>query len=283
MTGAVPSDVMGLWRREVKTAPGFRDETTQVFWLQTSCRYADLRVRADRPGPRAGDGLSAYSDEELVALAQTQGFAGPLEVSGGVCLWRRDLDCQPPGPLPDEGRYAVAGDVLIEDGIHRDYQEIWRRVPGVAGPFSSFRLTREDGRDGLLVTAGRHMIEFVARPGPAPQGESLAVLVAQELAGGRRPAAEALLDTQIRYAVLDKGVWTVRLSSMPWLEDRPMWSPGAAHFSAEGAFEVTDERGRMVGTLLDATGPIEQIAALLGGGAQAEAAADAARSPSERR
>ncbi|MBV9512212.1 MAG: hypothetical protein JO303_18230, partial [Caulobacteraceae bacterium] len=91
-SGAVPAEVMGLWRREVITAPGFRDETTQVVWLQTPRWYADLRVKADRPGPRAPDGFAAYPDEALIALAGVQGFAGVLTASDGLCLWRRDLD-----------------------------------------------------------------------------------------------------------------------------------------------------------------------------------------------
>ncbi len=219
MTQLVPADHTGLWRREVITAPGYRDETTRVLWLQTRSWYADLRVPADRP-PARGEGFGAYDDAELIALAKIQGFAGELAAKDGICFWRRDLDHQPAGPLPDEACCAVEGEVMIEDGLHADYQEIWRREPGSQSPLAAFRLDGAD-RDGLLVIGGGHMIEFVARAGPAPVGDSLAALVEAELAAGRREAAEALLDTQIRYAVQDgEGAWITRLSSQPWREGR---------------------------------------------------------------
>jgi hypothetical protein len=219
MTEFVPADHTGLWRREVITAPGYRDETTRVLWLQTRAWYADVRVPADRPPPR-GEGFGAYNDAELIALAGIQGFAGQLTAKDGICFWRRDLDHQPAGPLPDEARCGVEGEVMIEDGLHADYQEIWRREPDSQAPLSAFRLDGAD-RDGLLVIGGRHLIEFVGRPGPVPVGDSLAALVEAELAAGRRAAAEALLDTGVRYAVRDgEGAWVTRLSSQPWREGR---------------------------------------------------------------
>jgi hypothetical protein len=273
MSEPVPSDLMGLWRREVITAPGFRDDTTRVVWLQTPRWYADLRVRIDRPGPSGRRDFTAYDDADLIALARTQGFGGELTAADGVCFWRRDMDCQPAGPEPDEARYSIDGGVMIEDGIHSDYQEIWRRAADSQGPFAAFRLIETGGRSGLLVMAGRHLLEFVARPGPAPEGESLAALVERALADGRRADAEALLDTQIRYAVNEDGDWNVKLSSMPWLENQPIWPAGATRFDAgSGVMKTTFGAESITWTLLEFSGPAGALERWIKGGVQMDAA-----------
>lgn len=244
MTASVPAELTGLWRRELITAPGLHDAATRVFWLQTRRWYVDLRVPADRPATDGRDGFSAFRDAELPLLARVEGFAGELAVSDGICAWRRDLDHQPPAATPDEGRYTLDGDVMIEDGIHLDYQEIWRRQPGGGEPCLAFRLEDDPlGRQGLLVVGDRHLMEFVSRPGPAlSAGASLADLVAAELGQGRRAAAEALLSTRIRHATADgHGGWTVQLSSLPWLEGAPMWPARAARFDPEdGLLTIAD-------------------------------------------
>ncbi|MBV9511892.1 MAG: hypothetical protein JO303_16590, partial [Caulobacteraceae bacterium] len=132
--------------------------------------------------------------------------------------------------------------------------------------FAAFHLAEDDGRSGLLVLASRHMIEFMARPGPAPEGDSLSQLVACALAESRRADAEALLDTRIRYATLTDGGWLTVLSSKPWLEGRPMWGARALSLhSASRAFEATCEGARMTATLLEASAPLEAIGRLLQG------------------
>jgi hypothetical protein len=267
MTAPVPAELMGLWRREVIIAPGLRDETTQVFWLQTPTWYADIRVAADRPGPRSPAGFAGFRDAELLELAKIQGFAGELSAGGGICLWRRDLDRQPPGPIPDEARYGFDGpDVMIEDGVHADYQEIWRRVAGSDGPFAAFRLAEPEGRGGLLVIAGEHLIEFRARAGAPLAGESLAALVEARLAAGDRPGAENLLDTRIRYAVQTAVGWKTRLSTHPWLEERLLWPESAVWSDASrGDFQVAGEGGPEVWSLLDASVAGEALGRLLAG------------------
>jgi len=258
----VPPEYTGLWRREVITAPAFRDETTQVLWLQTRSWYADLRVPIDRPA--AGPGYSGCGPVELEALGKIQGFAGELAVTDGIALWRRDFDRQPPGDLPDEARCAVDGDVMIEDGLHADYQEIWRRVPGSTGPLAAFGRLGPAGAGGLLVMAGDHLMEFRARSGPPLSGGSLSEMVAARLAAGDRPAAEELLETRIRYAVRDAGTWCVRLSSHPWLEDRPIWT--RADFDpASGRLETSDETGTAEWRLLDANLPPADLGRLVAG------------------
>lgn len=269
----VPPEYTGLWRREVITAPGFRDETTQVLWLQTRSWYADLRVPIDRPA--AAPGFYGCGPAELEALGKIQGFAGELAVTDGIALWRRDFDRQPPGELPDEARCAVEGDVLVEDGLHADYQEIWRREPGGDGLLAAFDLVGDPGQQasgGLLVIAGEHLMEFRARSGPRLAGGSLSELVEARLAAGDRAAAEELLDTQIRYAARRDGDWRVQLSSHPWLEGRSIWPGGVRFDAATGRLETGDEAGRSVWRLLDANVAAADLGRLLAGAPQVPAA-----------
>jgi hypothetical protein len=266
MTSPVPPEYTGLWCREVITAPGFRDETTQVLWLQTASWYVDLRVPADRPGVRGAAGFADYSAAELAELGKIQGFAGELAAADGICLWRRDFDRQPPGPIPDEARCAVEDDVMIEDGLHADYQEIWRRVAGSEGPLAAFSLAEPAGPGGLLVMAGDHLMEFRARSGPALVGASLGELVEARLSAGDRAGAEGLLETQIRYAVRQGEGWRVRLSSHPWREGRLMWPAGGARFdAASGRLQVWEGEGTSLWRLLDANVPREALGRLIAG------------------
>lgn len=139
MSAHVPPELTGLWRREVITTPtGYRDETTRVLWLQTRSWYADIRVTADRPRREGATGFADYTDAELIAMAAVQGFAGELTATGNVCLWRRDLDYQPPHDLVDEATFTVRDGVMIEDGIHSQYQEIWRQEAPAATPLAAY-------------------------------------------------------------------------------------------------------------------------------------------------
>lgn len=223
---SVPSELTGVWRREVITTPaGFRDETTTVLWLQTDTWYADIRVKADRPIHPGATSFADYSNAELLALAATQGFAGELTAHDGVCLWRRDLDYQPPSSEPDEATFAIDGEVMIEDGIHSAYQEIWRREPGSTGLLQAWR--RENG---LRVRAGAFFMEILDRDLPLPPGASLGAIVEAALAAGDRSTAIDALAMRISFGTIETdGAWRVTLSTWPWTEGQTLpagdWTP----------------------------------------------------------
>ena len=259
MTAPVPTELLGLWRRELITAPGFRDDTTQVRWLQALDWYIDMRVPADRVVTGAV-GFSDCSDAVLLDLARTTAGAGLFTAADGFCAWSRGIGHNPPGPLPDEARYRVTGDVMIEDGIHAEYQETWRRDEDSQGPFAAFELVGAGARQGLLLVAGSHMMDFISRPGPALQGDSLPTQVERALAAGQRASAEALLDSRIRYAERDGEGWRVTLASLPWLEGRAMWPGGAARLDvASGRLDVGEGDGRTAWTLLGSSQPLEAL------------------------
>lgn len=224
----VPPELVGLWRRELITAPGMRDDTTQVVWLQTSSWYADLRVPAERPLTSSRD-LAELDREDLGRLARVQGFAGELAASADRCLWRRDYDFQPPGPLPDEGSYDLQGAVMIERGVHAEYEEIWRKAPQSEGAAAAFGLASDSaapGRRGLLVAAGDHFMCVLDRLGPPPTGRCLSDSVADPQFDRR------VLDMPICYGRISTG-WRVELSSLPWLEGEPLWGEGQARYEPD--------------------------------------------------
>jgi hypothetical protein len=267
MPAPVPAELMGLWRRELLTAPGFRDDTTRVTWLQALHWYVDMRVPADRLNAGAG-GFSDCDDAMLLDLARTRGGAGLFAAADGLCAWSRDMGHQPPGPLPDEARYRVERDVMIEDGIHDDYQETWRREPDSQGPFAAFQLVDAGDRRGLLLIAGRHMMDFVSRPGPMLRGDPLPAQVERALAAGDRPFAETLLDSRMRHATHDSQDWRVTLASLPWLEGRPMWPGDGVRLDiAAGRLETGVGADRAAWALLGASQPLEALDDIIIGGA----------------
>lgn len=266
MTAFVPPDLTGLWRREVITTPaGYRDETTTVFWLQTRSWYADVRVKADRPSRPGATGFADFTDDELLGLAAVQGFAGQLTTTDDVCLWRRDLDYQPPSSSPDEAKFAIDGEVMIEDGIHADYQEIWRREPGSLAPLAAFQLDDDaavPGRGGLLVEAGGYFVEMLDRPVSLPPGDSLKAIAEAALAAGKREDAIAALSMRISQGRIGPDGWRISLSTFPWLEGGPLWSGLVAFDPQTGKLQTGEGPERRVWSLIDSAEPIADLARL---------------------
>lgn len=260
---SAPMNLRGLWDREALSTPaGHRDETTRTLWLQTRRAYADIRVTADRPVRPRAKSFRDYSDQELIALAKTQGFAGVLDASGGVCFWHRHLDYQPRGDTPDEARYEIVGDRMEEFGIHSEYTEIWRRTPGTIEPLLTFQ---RQGGAGLLVVAGEHFIEIRDRAHPLPAGASLSTIVKADLAAGRRDLAESRLDMRICYGRIASGggPWRVELSSFPWLEGGSLFGTEIGRIDV-GSGTLIGEDGeawRLVDAELPEAGPARPFAA----------------------
>ncbi|HVJ52703.1 MAG TPA: hypothetical protein VM689_09590 [Aliidongia sp.] len=252
MSDPIPSDLTGLWRREVMILPdGRRDTDTRVLWLQTRGLFADIRIPADRPS-RAASSFGDYTDAELVELAKMYGFAGSFETEGGFCRWRRRLDYHPPGGPPDEANFTLDGDLLIELGIHADYREDWRRDTEAAAPVASFTLAEEGGPAGMLVIAGDHFILIEDRLEALPQAPSLAALVSSDLESGNRAAAEGRLAMKIAYGRIAEG-WKIALSTFPWLEGTGLFDGRSGRFAeSEGTLDLSGP-GRQRWRLIDSS------------------------------
>lgn len=237
MSAKVPPEVTGVWRREQITAPGgYHDDTTRVFWVQADSWYGDIRLKIDIPRKGDAKSFADFSDAELIELAKAQGFAGQLTVTPDMCAWRRDLDYQPPGPVPDEGTWSIDGDILTEGGIHAEYEEIWRLEPESQGLRAAFG--RAEGR-GLLILAGDHFLMIEDRSTPLPPGETLPALVEAALSAGDRASARALLDMPICYGRIGAG-WRILHATLPWLEGQPLWAR-PPRFSPETGALVDDD------------------------------------------
>jgi hypothetical protein len=262
--GFVPAALRGLWdREEIFTPSGYRDTTTRVVWLQTRRFYGDLRIPADRPSRPGARDFGDFGDDDLIALARVQGFGGVLTASPDVCLWRRDLDYQPPGETPDEARYEIEGDRMAELGIHAEYTEIWRRAPESAEPHVALR--RETGAGGLLVIAGDHFLEIQGRDVALPAGETLAAIVERDLAEGRRDLARARLLMRICHGRIAGGAipWEITRSSFPWLEGESLFAGETPRFDAEAG--VLHRGEDQLWRVEDSTAPLATVARLLAG------------------
>jgi hypothetical protein len=230
-----PTDpaLRGLWfREEFFTPNGYRNTTTKVVWLQTQRYYADLRIPIERPGIAGATSFEAFSDAELIQLADVQGFAGVQTAANGVCLWRRDSDFHPPRTTPDEARFEIEGDRMAELGIHSEYTEIWRRQPDSTDPLAAFR--RDDAPYALLLIAGDHFLQYEGRNGTLPAAEKLGEIVCADLSAGRRDLAISRLSVRICYGRISGGEqpWQVSMSSLPWLEGTLLFADGGGNLDA---------------------------------------------------
>lgn len=217
---AVPAWMRGLWRRRSLTYPDGRcDTTTQVYWLQTESAFADIRIHADRPDLRACGRLDALGDTDLRALARQAGFAGWTELSGDRCRWHREIDYQPASGITDEGILRRGDGVLIEEGVHEPYVEVWEANPyGTGLTETIIRHNAPAGQPRQVLVAHGDAFMYVrdrlVHMPPAPSLEAL--LDATAPVAARR----SLLDCEISFGLRAGGAlpWEIRLSTLPFLE-----------------------------------------------------------------
>ncbi|MGY1839957.1 MULTISPECIES: hypothetical protein [unclassified Modestobacter] len=224
------SDVAGrVWRRAGIWAPGAEpDTTTDVGWLQLDSWYCDLRRPADLPAVTARS-LAELTRADLLALAGQEAFAGRLQQQGEVWTWTRVVDLHPPEPLPDAGRLALDGDVLVETGVGRDYLERWvADTPPDTGPRQELVLRGADGRAGLLLRLGDRFGHVRDRAAPLPGGAPLRELVGP---GTDLDTARALIDLEVSLGVVVDGDWRITRSTLPFRVGcslQPEWAGGTA-------------------------------------------------------
>ena len=225
----VPTWLRGLWRRRsIEYPDGRRDDTTVVYWLQAESAFADIRIPGHRPDLRARGGLTGLSEEERAALALQAGFAGWTELTGDRCRWHRTIDYQPPSGVPDEGRLRLHDSVLIEEGVHDPYVEVWEPIEcnvqlgpadiATVRPTCVAHHTEASGRRESLVVCGDVFIYARDRATALPQAVSLEALV--RAAAGRPSELVHLLDCEISFGLCRGGrvPWEIRLSTLPFRE-----------------------------------------------------------------
>ncbi len=213
-TGVTRGDIVHrAWRRLALAVPGTTvDTTTEVQWLQAGACYIDLRTPADTPGI-TGRALDQLTRADLIALCGQQAFAGHLQDDDGQWTWSREVDLHPAEPLPDRGRLHLAGDVLVETGIGRDYFEDW--AAGPPAPHGLEVSLRDDsGRTGMLLRVGEHFGYVRGRAEgrtPAP-GVALRDVVAR----ADLDTARAVMDLEISLGTVEDDRWVISRSTLPF-------------------------------------------------------------------
>lgn len=231
----------GLWRRSLlRFANGGEDRTTEVAWLQGKALFADLRQPALRPDFSHLSSLADATLEDCRWLATQQGFAGEFREEDGVFWWHREIDFQPPSPVPDAGRLDWTDEVLVETGVFAAYLEHWHRARPAA-PVGGMRLRAPDGRAAIIVRAGEMFMLAIGRaPGVALRGASLAECVA---AAPDLATARALINCEISLG--QAADWRITRSTLPWREDvalAPQRRSGALELGGV-AFEIVFAEG----------------------------------------
>jgi hypothetical protein len=146
---------------------------------------------------------------------------------------------------------------MVETGIHADYTEIWRRVPGGEGPLVAF--VRKEGPGGVLVIAGDHFLEVRGREGDLPDGGTLAAVVERDLGAGRPDLARSRLAMRICHGQVARGqaAWEISLSTLPWLEGTSLFAGESMNFDT--ASGVLDRGAAGFWRLADASVPLVDV------------------------
>ena len=169
---AVPDAYLGVWRRRLLTnTTGVRDDTSEVYWLQTAHLHGDVRL--PQP-PTLAASLETCSHAQQLALSEQAGFAGITGVNGDICQWHRLIDFQPPGGRADIGRMRFeSSERLLEDGLDNSYHEVWQRLPESQGSNWGIWLSAADepARQACLLVAGEYFLFVADRPIPL-QGDA---------------------------------------------------------------------------------------------------------------
>ncbi|SDT18597.1 hypothetical protein SAMN05216421_3101 [Halopseudomonas xinjiangensis] len=199
----VPDRYLGVWQRTLlRTADGFEDRTTRVFWLQTESLHADIRIPERQP-------------RTLQQRCAQAGFAGVTEVEGDLCRWHRRLDFHPESP-EDVGRMTfVSADELHEQALDGSFLEIWTRLPDSIGRSEALWLSdsEQGGRKACLLRAGDYFLFAASRPQPLAGDLPLCERVATSSA----EQAEHMLAMELSFGRIDSSghSWRVELSTLP--------------------------------------------------------------------
>jgi hypothetical protein len=218
-------DLQSHWKRIWLRAPGVNDETTRVHWMQCGALYADLRIPVMRPSLSGAGCLADLDAPALLALMAAEGFAGTITVESGICTWARHINWHGAPDGVDAGlmSFHASGD-LIEDGVHADYSELWRKMPDA--PTQALRIGT-DGREGVLVLSEGGFLIGLGTP-EAPASAPLIAALRQ----GRIPVGLALHFRSV-YALgrWDGAQGIAALCTDPFMEGTPVLARTADGFT----------------------------------------------------
>ena len=215
----VPGWLSGVWRREWIEEHGSRSSLLDVYYLQTPSFFGDVRIPLDRPNLSHVSSFTDLSDQELHALAQEEGFAGPTTLVGNTATWHHEIDFQPPTGEEDVGRLEPLADRrMYEHGLDGSYTESWRFATDGAGRFLVVQ-TESNGRpQRLFLIAGDYFFYFRNRERDLPKAQSLDALIKSTDAS--RAQIIEYLNCEFAVGRVRGGAipWEIQRSTLPWRE-----------------------------------------------------------------
>ena len=228
-TKPVPSNYIGVWQRHLLETTAIKDDSSLVLWMQSQHYHIDLRIPASCTGFKVASALRDYSEEELLMLANQQGFAGLTQVtpstltSSEICQWVREMDYQAPTDARDIGKMVFTdADTVIETGIDDAYLEVWRRLENSQEPYF-FALSTGKNHHGTetpayLMRTGKHVAFARPRPVAVPKAPSLIHAIQSH-----KPTRDLLLDwldMEISFGeMLDENHWKIKHSTLPFKQN----------------------------------------------------------------
>lgn len=146
------NQLQGLWRRDWLRTDEYEDNTTRVYWAQCGSLFVDVRIPLKRADIMDKTCLAQLDTNALKNLMQSEGFAGTTDLKDDICTWHRQINWHGKTEGIDAGYlwFDQQADVLIEDGVHANYREQWRRV--AAPPFTA-RTFQVAKMSGILLTS----------------------------------------------------------------------------------------------------------------------------------
>ncbi len=204
--------MQGIWSRLYLSTALEHDTTTRVLWLQAGDTHVDLRLSSKCQAMPAVP-LQNQGDDALMEIAQQTAFAGSTHIKNNICTWTRKINYQGPQGQPDVGKLEWQDDILIEKGVHEDYEEGWQC--DVTGSVEALCLTNDSGQLVFFCTVADHFAIARAHPGNMQSPDTLVEQVAQALSVHDESSLERLFDQEFSFGKLEHGHAVIQASSVP--------------------------------------------------------------------
>jgi hypothetical protein len=213
----VPDWLLGCFRRySIMFANGLADTKTQVYWLQSRNFTIDIRLPINAE-LFAAKPLADYTEQELLQLADYEGFSANTDWNGEMLSWQdADASFQIHNRWTEPATLKRVGNCMIEFCPSDAYIEDWRLQVSTPGELICLRLIEERELDsgtvrhkgGGLIVCGDYagLVLGRAETVKKPSVETtLKTMVAQ--AGGNIAALSKLFnfETSVAHGSLEKG------------------------------------------------------------------------------
>jgi hypothetical protein len=259
--------VAGVWQRVSLEAPTGEtiDVSSSVWWVQSHAGlFVDVRIPYRNSSPQESKLDEILRQRASAGMLDCQPHSSATaELPAPVlrCTWSCDLDYHPPSGEADIGLAAFVDDlVMIETGVHSDYREVWVRrdegheqmamelIEEQTSSDSAQHSYKSRARRGIWVVSGRYFAQVLDRHASVAgtlghriattQSSSLKELLAEtwQIPEADQSAVATLF--LCCFGVIEKGIWRVKKSTDPALEDTVF-------------FEVGGSKGRLLALLTE--------------------------------